>query len=93
MPNWKSNLLIILSPRQFQYNSLFQSIHAIRELHRNLGQKETRDTPVGGKLLPASQGFPTHSSAKPVKRFQTVLCMLLKQVNIIGSQIISRSGG
>lgn len=61
MPNWKSNLLIILSPRQFQSNFLFQSIHAIREFHRNLGQKETRDTLVGGKLLPASQGFPTHS--------------------------------
>ena len=63
MPNWKSNLLVILSRKQFQSNFVFQSIHAIREFHRNLGQKETRDTRVGGKLLPASQGFPAHSLA------------------------------
>ena len=58
MPNWKNNLLVILSPRQFQSNFLFQIIHSIKGFHWNLDQKETRDIPVAGNLLPASQGFP-----------------------------------
>lgn len=59
MLNWKNNLPVILSLRQFQSNFLFHIIHFIRRFHWNLVQKEPRDFPVAGKLLPASREFPT----------------------------------